>query len=51
MKEQEEIAGYLDKETQKIDDLKAKYRQEIDLIKEYKERLIYDVVTGKMKII
>lgn len=51
MKEQEEIAGYLDKETQKIDDLKAKYRQEIDLIKEYKERLIYDVVTGKINVL
>lgn len=51
IKEQQEIVAYLDKETQKIDDLKAKYRQEIDLIKEYKERLIYDVVTGKMNVL
>jgi hypothetical protein len=33
-----------------LEDLKAKYRQEIDLIKEYKERLIYDVVTGKINL-
>ena len=35
---------------QKIDGLKTKYRQEVDLIKEYKERLIYDVVTGKINL-
>jgi len=50
-KEQLAIVAYLDEETNKIDDLKAKYRQEIDLIKEYKERLIYDVVTGKMSVL
>lgn len=49
--EQQEIVAFLDKETKKIDELKAKYRQEIDLIKEYKERLIYDVVTGKMNVL
>ena len=48
--EQQEIVTYLDEQTKKIDDLKAKYRQEIDLIKEYKERLIYDVVTGKINV-
>jgi type I restriction enzyme S subunit len=48
--EQKTIVAYLDQEIKKIDDLKAKYRQEIDLIKEYKERLIYDVVTGKMNV-
>lgn len=51
IKEQQEIVAYLDKETKKIDDLKAKYRQEINLIKEYKERLVYDVVTGKMNVL
>jgi type I restriction enzyme, S subunit len=49
--EQQAIVAYLDEETKKIDDLKAKYRQEIELIKEYKERLIYDVVTGKMSVL
>jgi len=49
--EQQAIVAYLDEETKKIDDLKAKYQQEIDLIKEYKERLIYDVVTGKMSVL
>jgi type I restriction enzyme, S subunit len=49
--QQQAIVAHLDEETKKIDDLKAKYRQEIDLIKEYKERLIYDVVTGKMCVL
>ena len=48
--EQQVIVTYLDEQTKKIDDLKAKYRQETDLIKEYKERLIYDVVTGKINL-
>lgn len=50
LKEQQAIVTYLDEQTKKIDDLKYKYRQEIDLIKEYKERLIYDVVTGKINV-
>lgn len=51
LEEQKEIVSYLENQTKRIDDLKAKYRQEIDLIKEYKERLIYDVVTGKMNVL
>lgn len=51
LEEQKAIVAHLDNECKKIDDLKAKYRQEIDLIKEYKERLIYDVVTGKMSVL
>ena len=50
LKEQKAIVTYIDEQTKKIDDLKAKYRQEIDLIKEYKERIIYDVVTGKINV-
>lgn len=49
-KDQQEIVTYLDEKIKIIDDLKAKYKQEIDLIKEYKERLIYDVVTGKINL-
>lgn len=51
LEEQQAIVAYLDEETKKIDGLKVKYRQEIDLIKEYKERLIYDVVTGKISVL
>lgn len=50
LKEQQQIVTYIEQESKKIDDLKEKYQREIDLIKEYKERLIYDVVTGKMNV-
>lgn len=50
LKEQQLIVTYIEQESKKIDDLKEKYQKEIDLIKEYKERLIYDVVTGKMNV-
>jgi len=49
-KEQQQIVNYIEEKSQKIDDLKTKYQQEIDLINEYKERLCYDAVTGKIKI-
>lgn len=48
--QQQKIVTYIEKESKKIDDLKEKYQKEIDLIKEYKEILIYDVVTGKMNV-
>ncbi|GFO77315.1 type I restriction enzyme, S subunit [Bathymodiolus platifrons methanotrophic gill symbiont] len=50
LEEQQEIVTYIEQESKKIDDLKEKYQKEIDLIKEYKERIIYDVVTGKMNV-
>jgi type I restriction enzyme S subunit len=50
LQEQQKIASFLDDKSQKVDELKAKYNQEIDLINEYKERLIYDAVTGKIKV-
>lgn len=48
--EQESIVRYLDDKCAKIDTLSAKLRQEIGAIKEYKQRLISDVVTGQMKV-
>ena len=50
LKEQQKIVTYIEQKSEKIDVLKTKYQQEIDLINEYKERLIYDAVTGKIKI-
>lgn len=48
--EQREIVAYLDKKIAKIDTLTAKLQQEIATIKEYKQRLISDVVTGQIKV-
>ncbi len=50
LNEQKQIVNYIEEKSQQIDELKAKYQQEIDLINEYKERLCYDAVTGKIKI-
>lgn len=48
--EQEHIADVIDSETRQSDDaLKLAYR-EIDLIREYRTRLIADVVTGKVDV-
>ena len=48
--EQHAIVSYLDDKTSKIDTLVAKLQQEIEAIKEYKQRLISDVVTGQIKV-
>ena len=48
--EQRAIVSYLDDKTSKIDTLVAKLQQEIEAIKEYKQRLISDVVTGQIKV-
>ena len=48
--EQREIVAYLDKKIAQIDTLTAKLQQEIATIKEYKQRLISDVVTGQIKV-
>ena len=44
------IVRYLDKTTDDIDTAVARGRQEIDLIREYRTRLITDVVTGKLDV-
>ena len=48
--EQQAIVSYLDDKTAKIDALTSKLQQEIESIKEYKQRLISDVVTGQIKV-
>lgn len=48
--EQDSIVSYITKKTAKIDALTGKLQQEIESIKEYKQRLISDVVTGQIKV-
>ena len=50
LSEQRAIVSYLDDKTTKIDTLTSKLQQEIESIKEYKQRLISDVVTGQIKV-
>jgi len=48
--EQTVIAEYLDAQTAKLDAAMAATRREIELLREYRERLIADVVTGKVDV-
>lgn len=48
--EQTAIVEYLDNQTAKLDAAMAATRREIDLLREYRERLIADVVTGKVDV-
>jgi len=48
--EQTAIVAYLDDQTEKIDTAIASTRKEIELLREYRERLIADVVTGKVDV-
>ncbi|MGQ4807847.1 hypothetical protein NKDENANG_01209 [Candidatus Entotheonellaceae bacterium PAL068K] len=48
--EQTAIAEHLDKETAKIDAAIARARRGIELLREYRTRLIADVVTGKLDV-
>lgn len=48
--EQEEIADYIEQETAKIDRAVPVLEKEIELLKEYRTRLISDVVTGQMDV-
>ena len=50
MEEQKQIVDYIANHTAKIDTLSAKLNEEISSIKEYKQRLISDVVTGQIKV-
>ncbi len=47
---QSELANYLDRETERIDELIAKQRQLIEKLKEYRSALITAVVTGKINV-
>lgn len=48
--EQTTIVRYLDEKSSKIDDSIAQAKRQIDLLKEYRMRLISDVVTGKLDV-
>lgn len=50
LSEQRSIISYLDAKCSKIDKLIANITKEIECIKEYKQRLISDVVTGQIKV-
>lgn len=48
--EQEQIAKWLDVETAEINEAIARVEEEIRLIREYRDRLIFDVVTGQVDV-
>ena len=50
LSEQKQIVSYLDTKTSQIDKLIAHITKEIECIKEYKQRLISEVVTGQIKV-
>ena len=50
LQEQQQISDYLDKETSKIDKLVDIESKRIILLKEYRQSLISDVVTGKVDV-
>ena len=49
--EQQQIVEYLDEQTQKIDKTISIEEKRIELIKEYRQSLISEVVTGKRKVV
>jgi type I restriction enzyme S subunit len=48
--EQLQIVEYLDSKTKEIDDLVKLEQKKIDLLKQYRQSLISEVVTGKIKV-
>ncbi|MDD1415620.1 restriction endonuclease subunit S, partial [Dolichospermum sp. ST_con] len=50
IKEQKQIAEYLDQKTAQIDQQKAKIKEAIELLKEYRTSLITNAVTGKIDV-
>lgn len=48
--EQNEIVKYIDSKTKEIDELVKLEQKKIDLLKEYRQSLISEVVTGKIKV-
>lgn len=50
IEEQQAIVAYIKEHTSKIENLTSKLQLEIEAIKEYKQRLISDVVTGQIKV-
>jgi len=50
LSEQTQIVEYLDEQTQKIDSTIEKETQRTELLKEYRQSLIFEVVTGKIDV-
>ena len=50
LKTQQEIADYLDVEVEKLDKQRELIKRKVELLKEYKEALIFEVVTGKKEV-
>ena len=48
--EQQQIVDYLDNKIQKVDSTIEKETQRIELLKEYRQSLISEVVTGKIDV-
>ena len=48
--EQQEIVDYIDRKTTEIDTLVVELTYQVEYLKEYKQRLIADVVTGKINV-
>ena len=48
--EQDRIANFLDHKTQQIDELIAAEQRKIELLKEYRQSLISEAVTGKIDV-
>ena len=50
LKEQNQIADYLNKKTKLIDDSIAIKQKQLETLEEYKKSLIYEYVTGKKEV-
>lgn len=50
LQEQQQIVTHLDQKTKEIDDLISSEQRRIELMKEYRQSLISEVVTGKIKV-
>ena len=48
--EQQQIVDYIDIRTKEIDDLISLEQKKIDLLKEYRQSLISEVITGKIDV-
>jgi type I restriction enzyme S subunit len=51
IEEQDKTVEYLDKHTKDIDDLVSMEQNKIELLKEYRQSLISEVITGKIKVV
>ena len=51
LNEQQQIVEYLDEQTQLIDNTISVEEKRIELLKEYRQSLISEVVTGKRKVV